>query len=171
MGGGASVPQDLTADKVASHLTSFGEMYEPYAKKLLENDVNGVFLDDCAEEDLHTLFEEVGVQSMMHKKKLSAEFKSFKESRGSSVVAAPAAADVKQAPPMPKTQAPQLPALSGGKRYRGFLSHFKHECGTEARLVHNEMSEILPGEDIFLDSGKDEPTIILSFLINTCYYS
>ena len=73
---------------------------------------------------------------------------------------------------MPKTQAPQLPALSGGKRYRGFLSHFKHECGTEARLVHNEMSEIMPGEDIFLDSGKDELNHHpLSINVSYMYYS
>ena len=46
-----------------------------------------------------------------------------------------------------------LPTMTQGKRYRGFLSHFKYECGTEARLVHREMGEMMPGEDIFLDSG------------------
>tara|TARA_A100001015_G_C14470185_1_gene511435 strand:- start:204 stop:365 length:162 start_codon:yes stop_codon:yes gene_type:complete len=51
--------------------------------------------------------------------------------------------------------------MVGDKRYRGFLSHFKHECGTEARLVHTGMSEILRGDDIFLDSGKNTSSSII----------
>ena len=40
------------------------------------------------------------------------------------------------------------------KQFAGFLSHYKHECGTEARLVHNELKELLPDHHnaLFLDS-------------------
>ena len=44
------------------------------------------------------------------------------------------------------------------KRYAGFLSHYKREAGTEARLVQQNLSQILPGQNshVFLDSGKNE---------------
>ena len=43
-----------------------------------------------------------------------------------------------------------------GKRFASFLSHFKRECGTEARLVQLQLKQILPGDnnDVFLDSGE-----------------
>ena len=154
MGSAESVPQDLTAKEVAYHLASFGKVYEPYAKQIVENDVDGDFLSKCTEADLPSLFGEFGVDSMVHKKKLSFSFANFKES--ATQRNADAAAGVPAtAPTADMKQAPQLPVMVGGKRYRGFLSHFKHECGTEARLVHTVMSEILTGEDIFLDSGKN----------------
>ena len=45
---------------------------------------------------------------------------------------------------------------ASGKHFVSFLSHFKRECGTEARLVCNEMKHILPEDnnDVFLDSGE-----------------
>ena len=39
------------------------------------------------------------------------------------------------------------------KRYTCFLSHYKHEAGTEARLVKNELKQHIKKES-FLDSGK-----------------
>ena len=39
------------------------------------------------------------------------------------------------------------------KRFAAFLSHFKVECGTEARLVQLELNQQLPAREIFLDSG------------------
>ena len=43
-----------------------------------------------------------------------------------------------------------------GKRFASFLSHFKRECGTEARLVQVQLKQILPENmnDVFLDSGE-----------------
>ena len=43
---------------------------------------------------------------------------------------------------------------SAGKQFAGFLSHYKHECGTEARLVQRELRDILPTgrNNLFLDS-------------------
>ena len=42
-----------------------------------------------------------------------------------------------------------------GKRFSSFLSHFKREAGTEARLVQLQLKQILKSEDkeVFLDSG------------------
>ena len=41
------------------------------------------------------------------------------------------------------------------RSFAAFLSHFKWECGTEARLIHDRLSRMLPygNQDIFLDSG------------------
>ena len=45
-------------------------------------------------------------------------------------------------------------SLQQGKSFSAFLSHFKLECGTEARLVRNDLQLLLPAdEDVFLDSG------------------
>ena len=43
-----------------------------------------------------------------------------------------------------------------GKRFSSFLSHFKREAGTEARLVQLQLKDILKSEDkeVFLDSGR-----------------
>ena len=43
---------------------------------------------------------------------------------------------------------------SATKQFAGFLSHYKHECGTEARLVQRELRDILPSgrNAMFLDS-------------------
>ena len=40
------------------------------------------------------------------------------------------------------------------KQYAGFLSHFKLECGTEARYLYEKLKELLPQgrNDLFLDS-------------------
>ena len=42
-----------------------------------------------------------------------------------------------------------------GKRFASFVSHFKRECGTEARLVQLQLKQILPedSDEVFLDSG------------------
>ena len=49
-----------------------------------------------------------------------------------------------------------IPADDGSakKQFAGFLSHYKHECGTEARLVQVQLREILPRghNKLFIDS-------------------
>ena len=42
------------------------------------------------------------------------------------------------------------------KHFASFLSHFKRECGTEARLVQQNLKPLLPeaNNEVFLDSGK-----------------
>jgi hypothetical protein len=50
---------------------------------------------------------------------------------------------------------PTARPAGSAKTFAGFLSHFKLECGTEARLVHDMLAATLPpGDKIFLDSGK-----------------
>ena len=68
--------------------------------------------------------------------------------------------------PTPPTESQPSRTASGGrsarilqqhpkKRFSSFLSHFKREAGTEARLVQMQLREILESEkDIFLDSGR-----------------
>ena len=51
----------------------------------------------------------------------------------------------------------QQPYNEGKVRsFAAFLSHFKFECGTEARLVHGQLPRHLSASnrDVFLDSGK-----------------
>jgi hypothetical protein len=42
------------------------------------------------------------------------------------------------------------------RSFAAFLSHFKLECGTEARLVHGQLPKLLPlgSPGVFLDSGE-----------------
>ena len=53
-----------------------------------------------------------------------------------------------------REESKQMPADSVQKQFAGFLSHYKVECGTEARLVQRELRDILPpGRNaLFLDS-------------------
>ena len=52
--------------------------------------------------------------------------------------------------------ASQLSEGGNQRSFAAFLSHFKFECGTEARLVHIQLPRHLPAgnRDVFLDSGK-----------------
>merc|ERR1711965_36659 len=91
--------------------------------------------------------------------KLAALFRSFKASCSSGDAAG---ADTSgdgggSAPLQPSVAA--TPTLTTTKRFAGFLSHFKHECGTEARLVQQNMKPIIEknpiegcSNDVFLDS-------------------
>ena len=53
---------------------------------------------------------------------------------------------------------PELHGIEPGKRFACFLSHYKREAGPEARLVKNELKEILASrastKELFLDSGE-----------------
>ena len=49
-------------------------------------------------------------------------------------------------------------AAAGERRFRAFLSHFKRECGTEARLVHScSVQQNLTPILVVLDSGECWP--------------
>ena len=157
MGASASITEEnerasaqFSAKEVAEEVAALGDAYLPYAKQAEENGIDGAFLMDCTEEDLSSLFDDLNVNSITHKRKLSITFKSFKENVGSSRTSN---IDENVTNVVATKELSPLPTMTHGKRYRGFLSHFKYECGTEARLVHREMREMMPGEDIFLDSG------------------
>ena len=60
--------------------------------------------------------------------------------------------------PPPSSRSPRKPSLLENapdpKRFAAFLSHFKKECGTEARLVQQNLKPLLESghDQIFLDS-------------------
>jgi hypothetical protein len=54
-------------------------------------------------------------------------------------------------PPLPP---PPPPRLGTEKRFGAFLSHFKDECGSEARLVCEKLAAMRPDREFFLDSGE-----------------
>ena len=60
---------------------------------------------------------------------------------------------------VPDTRGATMTKGEAPKKFAGFLSHFKHECGTEARLVQLQLKPILQRapictstSDVFLDS-------------------
>ena len=157
MGASASITEEkgraraqFSAKEVAEEVAALGDAYLPYAKQAEENGIDGPFLMEYTEENLSSLFDDLNVTSNMHKVKLSLTFKSFRENVGSSTTSN---IDGNVTNVVATKELSPLPTMTQGKRYRGFLSHFKYECGTEARLVHSKMGEMMPGEDIFLDSG------------------
>ena len=86
MGASASITEEkgraraqISAKEVAEEVAALGDAYLPHAKQAEENGIDGAFLMDCTEEDLSSLFDAFEVTSIVHKKKLSVTFKSFKE--------------------------------------------------------------------------------------------
>ena len=51
-----------------------------------------------------------------------------------------------------------LASMTQDRRCRGFLSHFKYQCGTEARLVHSDIGELSSSLEDFCRSvaSRDE---------------
>ena len=131
----------LTAKDVADQVRELGKPYAGYAEKIEENGLDGSFLEELTVDDLPGIFADIGVESMMHQKKLSAVFRSIKSESHE-------ARDQKDY------------AEGAAKKFGGFLSHFKRECGTEARLVQLQMKPILQKQpivaggssEVFLDS-------------------
>ena len=160
MGASASITEEkgraraqFSAKEVAEEVAALGDAYLPYAKQAEVNGIDEAFLMEYTEENLSSLFDDLNVTSNMHKVKLSLTFKSFRESVGSSKTSNDENVNDGPTNVVTTQELSPLPTITKGKRYRGFLSHFKYECGTEARLVHSKMGEMMPGEDIFLDSG------------------
>ena len=143
----------LSTTEIAKEVAALGDAYLPYAKRAEENGIDGAFLMDCTEGDLKSLFDDLQVTSITQKKKLSLTFKNFRESRGSSHSSDDFACVTESNSDVLMKELSPLPTITEGKRHRGLLSHSKYECGTEARLIHKELSEILPDEEFFLDSG------------------
>ena len=144
MGGGASVPV-ASAEDIAGQVKGLGDPYAPYAERILADGIDGAFLNSITSADLPDLFTDIGVASAVHKKKLELIFSTFKTSGPSLDGAA-----------MP-AEATDIGALL--KKFAGFLSHYKLECGTEARLVQMNMRTIIEkapiegsSNEVFLDS-------------------
>ena len=152
MGSAASAQSAAAWSKndVAAQVKDFGEAFEGYADSIEKNGLDGPTLVGMQEEELGDWFEELGVKKV-HQRRLAQEFKSLH-----SAGAAAAEPEHKIDPPASLGGATMLaPARGTRKRFAAFLSHFKRECGTEARLVHQYLQRILPPEDeVFIDSGE-----------------
>lgn len=143
-------PLGLTAADVAVQVRSLGTSYEPYALKVKEDGLDGAFLQSISPDDLESIFEDLGVTSTVHRKKLQIVFKAFKESKSSTGAAPAAEAEADLA---------TIAALPDLKRFAAFLSHYKLEAGTEARLIQQNLKAIIEkapidgaSNHIFLDS-------------------
>jgi hypothetical protein len=149
VGGGAA--DALSAEMVAARVKELGPQYEQYAETIASEGIDGAFLAGTAAEDLPGLFKDIGVSSNIHQKKLSLEFEKLKQqvSKGAAEVQLAEGAD----PPTSAAPAIVMKFRSTTKKFLAFLSHFKEEAGSEARIVQNEMRQLLgPGHPTFLDS-------------------
>ena len=150
MGAAASVDSAASWSEkdVAERVARLGKAFEGYSQSIEENALDGPTLLSLDEGGLDDWFDEVEVKKV-HRTRLAKEFKALQVS--SSLVAA-------ESKPEAKSSASEPEPTPKGKRFAGFLSHYKRECGTEARLVQVELKNILPsGQDVFLDSGKSAP--------------
>ena len=131
----------LSASQVAETVKALGAPYIPYAEKLEENGIDGAVLEAITTDDLPGLLADIGVTSGLHQKKLEVVFNSFKAGAGGIGAG--------------NTNAP----ADAIKAFAAFLSHYKLECGTEARLVQVQLKPILEknpvegsSNEVFLDS-------------------
>ena len=131
----------LSASQVAETVKALGAPYIPYAVKLEENGIDGAVLEAITTDDLPGLLADIGVTSGLHQKKLEVVFNSFKAGAGGIGAG--------------NTNAP----ADAIKAFAAFLSHYKLECGTEARLVQVQLKPILEKnpieggtQEVFLDS-------------------
>ena len=69
----------LSASHVAEAVRALGNPYAPFAAKIEEDGMDGAFLQTLADEDLVSVLQEIGVTSIVHRKKLEALFKSFND--------------------------------------------------------------------------------------------
>ena len=151
MGAAASVDgaASWSEKEVASHVTSLGEAFEEYGMSIEKNALDGPTLLSLDEGDLNDLFDGLEVKKM-HRMRLAKEFKVLQSP--------PSLAAAEQQPVSKGFASEPEPTPKTEKRFAGFLSHYKRECGTEARLVQQNLKNILPiGQDVFLDSGKSAP--------------
>ena len=142
----------LSAAHVAEAVKALGDPYISYSTKVVDDGMDGAFLQTLADEDLVSVLQEIGVTSIVHRKKLEALFKSFKDS-------ASADGSGDDGGPGTAIQTPYAHLSVTIKAFAGFLSHFKLECGTEARLVQVQLRPIIEknpiegsSNEVFLDS-------------------
>ena len=150
MGAAASVDSAASWSEkdVAERVSRLGQAFEGYSQSIEKNALDGPTILSLDVGELDDWFDEVEVKKV-HRTRLAKEFKALQVSP--SLVAA-------ESKPEAKSSTSEPAPTPKGKRFAGFLSHYKRECGTEARLVQDRLKNILPsGHDVFLDSGKSAP--------------
>ena len=132
----------LSSSQIAEAVKALGPPYIPYAEKLEENGMDGAFLEAITAADLSGLLADIGVTSSFHQKKLEIVFNSFKSG------------GIIESVEKPNDKPSQIL-----KAFASFLSHYKLECGTEARLVQLQLRPIIEknpfegsSHEVFLDS-------------------
>ena len=129
-------------EQLSEAIKELGPAYEEYGQACVANGITGEVLLKTDEAVLPDVLQDLGVKTM-HQTRLTLEVKKLKE--GSDA--------------METEQSSERTTNATSKRFAAFLSHFKHECGTEARLVQQNLKQIIVkgpikggGHDIFLDS-------------------
>ena len=175
MGGANTKPlAQWSAAELSAACVSLGPAYEAYEDSFVHNGVDGVLLEALAAEDLGDVCASLGITNVLHQRKLAQALDQLKQS-GSATAAPPsdnqpAVASVaaltsggkrfgaflshyKQVvgPASSFTSDPSIP-LTHPSHSHPPLSTMPQECGTEARLVANELRSLIPQSNIFLDS-------------------
>ena len=156
MGASASVGSatSWSEKEVATHVQGIGKAFEGYGPPIEENALDGRTLLTLDEGGLNDWFDELEVKKV-HRPRLAAEFKELQLSSAYMAIEARSASKGYSA------SKPTEPTRGSRKSFTAFLSHFKRECGTEARLVQQYMQKILPPEDdVFLDSGEPATPVL-----------
>ena len=144
-----------TEEQLSDAIKELGPAYEAYGQACVENGITGEVLLNTDEALLPEVFQDLGVKTV-HKTRLGLEVKKLKEGSEAARVE-PSSSGSSQSPGGTTSS---TATTTTTKRFAGFLSHFKHECGTEARLVQQNLKPIIQANpvvagchaDIFLDS-------------------
>ena len=76
MGSGASIQSgtsiaDLTTEQVAEFIASLGNAYTGYKELIINNGIDGKTIGDLDDDGMMQYFNEMGITSIIHKKKNS----------------------------------------------------------------------------------------------------
>ena len=152
MGTAASVASvsEWSEKDLAAQITGLGTAFEGYGPSVLANALDGSTLLSLDNEGLNVWFEELEVKKS-HRTRLANELKAL----GATRMLTPSESLAEPVTPVSPSSMKEDVVPEGRKHFAGFLSHFKFECGSDARIVYENLQKVLPPEDdVFLDSGK-----------------
>ena len=145
-----------TEAQLSDAIKELGPAYEAYGQACVENGITGEVLLQTDEALLPEVLQDLGVKTV-HKTRLTLEVKKLKES-GTDTAEMENAADESR-PANSSIQTANAPPSEIVKAFAAFLSHYKLECGTEARLVQLQLKPIIEknpfeasSHEVFLDS-------------------
>ena len=83
MGAGASIEpgqsfKDFSADDIAELISSLGDAYSKYSDAIIDNGVDGATIFDLDDDKLMEFFDEIGINSAIHQKRILKELNSLK---------------------------------------------------------------------------------------------
>ena len=82
MGAGASIEpgqsfKDFSADDIAELISSLGDAYSKYSDAIIDNGVDGATIFDLDDDKLMEFFDEIGINSAIHQKRILKELNSL----------------------------------------------------------------------------------------------